>query len=167
MKTKLSLLATCLVFLLTTSVQAVETIPLGSQKMKMPPIKTKANLVIHAVGWNHENCLSTCLQVQRDLKINKAGCGIKVRVANEGNKATGVFSVQLLYTHWKGTTVVQKIKHLGTGLKAKNQGQWVKDIVFNDIGYYRVDKPFIVTVDFGNKVPESNESDNKKSIILK
>ena len=54
----------------------------------------------------------------------------------------------------------------GTGLAAKNQGTWYKDIIFNDIGYYRSDRPFKVTVDWGNKVAESNETDNTKSIVL-
>ncbi len=145
---------------------AVDKTQIGPLKLKRAPIARKANLVIQAVGWERETCVGSCQQVKQDLKINKVNCGFRVRVANIGNKNTGLFAVRILYTHWNGTSALQKVKWLGTGLAAKNQGTWYKDVILNDIGYYRSDRPFKVTVDWGNKVPESNEADNTKSIVL-
>lgn len=145
---------------------AVNPVPIGAQKLKRSPVTAKANLVIHGISWDKEICTQTCPQVKQDLKINKVNCNFRVRVANVGNKNTGLFAVRIRYTHWNGTSVIQKVKWLGTGLAAKGAGTWVKDVIFTNIGYYRSDKPFKVTVDWGNKVPESNESDNNKSQLM-
>lgn len=137
---------------------------LHHKKMKDVAVK-KANIMIQGVSWERENCTGSCPQVKQDLKINKVNCNFRVRVANSGNKSTGTFRVRLLYTHWMGG-LRQKVKWLGTGLAAKNNGAWVKDVVFTNIGYYRTDQPFKMTVDWGNDVPESNESDNEHSQLM-
>ena len=166
MKKILTIIAlTLLAGMVTTSTWAADRVTIGPLKAKRVPPPRKANLVIQAAGWERELCVGTCPEVKRDLKINKVNCGFRVRVANIGNKNTGLFAVRILYTHWNGTSVIQKVKWLGTGLAAKNQGTWYKDIIFNDIGYYRSDRPFKVMVDWGNKVVESNEGDNTKQVF--
>ena len=143
---------------------AVDRVQIGPLKVKRIPAPKKANLVVQAAGWERELCVGTCPQVKQDLKINKVNCRFRVRVANIGNKSTGTFAIQLRYTHWKGSDIIQKVKWIGTGLAAKNQGTWYKDVYFPNIGYYHTGSPFIVKVDYSNKVNESNESDNTKTV---
>jgi CARDB len=132
-------------------------------KLKYVPAAGKANLVVRSAGWSREFCNSVCPQINADLKINKVNCGFKVRVVNIGNKSTGNFAVQLLYTHWNGTSTLQKVKWVSS-LGPKGASNSYKDINFGDIGYFRSNKPFIVKVDSTNRIPESNESDNTKTV---
>ncbi len=150
---------------LAITISAAGPAPIAPLKMKMASIKAKANLVVSTAGWSGEFCTSICPQIKQDLKINKSKCKLFVQVANMGNKSTGAFAVQVKYTHWKGSATLQKVKWIGSGLAAKNKGSWHKNLYF-DLGYYRSDKPVTVIVDYSSKVPESNESDNSKSILL-
>jgi len=135
----------------------------GPLKFKYVPLPAKANLVIRSASWDREFCNSACPQIKADLKINKVDCSFKVRVANTGNKSTGSFAVQLLYTHWKGTATLQKILWVAP-LGPKGASNSYKDINFGNIGYFRSDKTFTIKVDATNKIPESNESDNTKTV---
>ncbi|HKK06235.1 MAG: CARDB domain-containing protein [Gammaproteobacteria bacterium] len=157
----LFVLATALAVPFASAGPSVST-PMKPLKMAPPKTTAKPNLVIDAVRWSGEFCgLYGCKaaeDIKHDLQVNKATCALKVRVRNKGGAAAGAFQVQLLYTHWKGRALLQKVKGVGGGLAAGA----VTEVVFPaaDIGYYYTGAPFKAKVDYRNQVSESNEDDN-------
>ena len=122
------------------------------------PATTKrgANLTTD-IQWDGEFCMPTCPKIARDLKIADATCAISVRIRNTGDTAaTGSFRIRLDWTDHDGTTDSRVKIVNGVGV---NQTKYVK-ITDEDIGYYRIGRPFTVTVDDHNQVRETNESDN-------
>jgi hypothetical protein len=123
-----------------------------------PPATTKrgANLTTN-IEWDDEFCMPTCPKIARDLKIADATCAISVRIRNTGDTAaTGSFRIRLDWTDHDGTTDSRVKIVNGVGI---NQTKYVK-ITAEDIGYYRIGRPFTVTVDDHNQVRETNENDN-------
>lgn len=118
--------------------------------------KLGANLTTD-IQWDGEFCMPTCQKVARDLKIADATCAISVRITNAGDTAaTGSFRIRLDWTDHDGTTDSRVKIVNGVGV---NQTKYVK-ITAEDIGYYRIGRPFTITVDDHNQIRETNESDN-------
>jgi hypothetical protein len=129
-----------------------------------PNLKLKPNLVVRTIAWRGEFCnMSKCYQELKKLRINKATCAIYVRIMNTGLRNAGPFRVSLRYTRWDGTPVtkVKLVSGLLKGGMAKS-----KLVTFTNIGYYRINKPFIAKVDSANQIAETNEGDNVRMRVF-
>ena len=155
-----TLLSSLAFFGMTSSVMA--DIKLPTKKIPHGPVlKLKANLKVADIGWSGEFCnMSNCYKALQQFRINKATCALSVRIMNNGAIAASNFKVRLVYTNGYGNKVV-KYKHVALQ-KAGGFGtsQLIK---FNNIGSYKINRPFVVTVDSGKTVPETNEADNTRS----
>ena len=137
-------------------IQPVKVIP--AKKIILP--KLKPNLVVKDIGWSGEFCnLSHCYKVLRQFGINIATCAISVRVMNTGLRNASHVRVRLVYTNGHGVKVTryQQVRFVAAG-------GFVKSVLvkFNNIGSYKIHRPFIATVDPQNSIAETNESDNTR-----
>ncbi len=129
------------------------------QKLKLPTLNLKPNLVVKNLSWSGEFCnRSKCFNEFKPLGFNKATCKFSARVKNIGTGVAGRFRVKLEYKDWKGITRQTSVV-VSAGLKRKGQFGSEKLVYFN-VQYYKLNQLMKVTVDPLRQVSETNENDN-------